>query len=358
MNDTNCTHRVMLAHRSPGALRSIEELFATVAEAMPGAWVVRKTHAPCKRATPAALLRNLFWAGSLREAEVIHQTGDIHYAVLGMWRCPVVLTIHDLRFIEEAHGIKRLLFQWLWLELPCLRAAAVTVISEFTRQRLLAFCRVNPAKVRVIPNCVAPEFVAQPKPWPASADGHRPTLQGKADGHRPPLQGKVRVLVVGTTPNKNLERVVAACAGMDVTLCILGCLSEEQRKLLGQAGLEPEEHSGLSRAEVVGLYQSSDLVCFASTYEGFGMPILEAQAVGRPVLTSNIPPMNEVAGEGALKVDPFDVSAIREGLTRLLREPDLRAQLVEKGFENVVRYSAKAIAARYAELYEEVLGRS
>ena len=70
--------------------------------------------------------------------------------------------------------------------------------------------------------------------------------------------------------------------------------------------------------EVVALYQSCDAVCFVSTYEGFGLPILKAQAVGRPVLTSDISPLREVAGEGALKVDPLDVAAIRSGLTRLI----------------------------------------
>ena len=337
MSDADHRCKVLLAHRSPGALRSIEELFGTVTEALPGEWQAQQVHAPCKRATPAALLRNLRWAASLRDADVIHQTGDIHYAVLGIWRCPAVQTIHDLRFIEEARGLKRLLFQWLWLELPCRRAAAVTVISQFTRQRLLAFCRVNPEKVRVIPNCVAPEFVPLVKPWPASTP---------------------RLLVAGTTPNKNLERVVAACAGMDVMFCILGCLSGHQRQLLDQAGLKFEEHSGLSRGEVVGVYQSCDLVCFASTYEGFGMPILEAQAVGRPVLTSDISPMKEVAGEGALKVDPFDVAAIRAGLKRLLDESEMRENLVQEGFQNVAGYSAKSVATQYAEVYREVVEES
>ena len=334
MMDAKHTHSVLLAHRSPGVLRSIEELFGTVTEALPGEWQAQHVHAPRKRATPASLLRNLRWAASLRDVDVVHQTGDIHYAVLGVWRCPAVLTIHDLRFIEEARGLKRLLFQWLWLELPCRRAAAVTVISEFTRQRLLAFCRVNPEKVRVIPNCVAPEFVPRGKPWPAST----PCL-----------------LVAGTTPNKNLERVVTACSGMNVSLCILGCLSGDQRQLLDQSGLKFEEHSGLSRAEVVGLYQSCDLVCFASTYEGFGMPILEAQAVGRPVLTSNTAPMNSVAGSGALMVNPFDVAAIRAGISRLLEEPNLREAMVEEGFRNVAKYSAESVAGQYAALYRVVL---
>jgi glycosyltransferase involved in cell wall biosynthesis len=330
------TLRVLMANRCPGRFWSIEELFASIAQAFPESVRSTVATAPRSRASPGSLAANLLWAASLRDCDVIHQTGDIHYAVLGMWRCPAVLTIHDLRFIEEARGLKRLLFQWLWLELPCRRAAAVTVISEFTRQRLLAFCRMDPDKVRVIPNCVAPEFVPRHKPWPASTP---------------------RLLVAGTTPNKNLERVAAACAGMDVMFCILGCLSGDQRQLLDQAGLKFEEHSGLSRGEVVGLYQSCDLVCFVSTYEGFGMPILEGQAVGRPVLTSNLAPMNSVAGSGALLVDPSDVAAIRGGLLRLLDDAALRKQLVRKGFENVKAYSAQSVAAQYAALYGEVVGR-
>lgn len=105
----------------------------------------------------------------------------------------------------------------------------------------------------------------------------------------------------------------------------------------------------------MALYQSCDLVCFVSTYEGFGMPILEAQAVGRPVLTSDISPMREVAGEGAFKVDPFDVDSIRTGLERLIGDGGLREDLIREGFRNVKGYSAESVAAQYAALYREVL---
>lgn len=328
------TLRVTFINRCRGSFWSIEELFASIARAFPE-WVKSAVAtAPRGRANPRSLTANLRWASSLKDCDVIHLTGDIHYAVLGMWRCPVVLTIHDLRIIEEARGLRRLLFWWLWFYLPCLRATRVTVISEFTMSRLLELCRMNPRKVRVIPNCVSPEFTAVPKPWPAE---------------------KPRILLVGTTDNKNLTRVVEACSGLDVRLCILGKLTEAQQTLLGQQGVEHETHQNLSRDEVVALYQSCDLVCFVSTYEGFGMPILEAQAVGRPVLTSDISPMREVAGEGALKVDPFDVAAIRSGLERLIGDAGLREDLVREGFRNVKRYSVEAVAAQYAALYREVL---
>lgn len=328
--------RVLIANRSPGRFWSIEELFTSIARAFPECVKHSVANAPRGRANPGSLAANLLWASSLKDCDVIHLTGDIHYAVLGMWRYPVVLTIHDLRIIEEVRGLRRLLFWWLWLYLPCLRANRVTVISEFTKSRLLALCRVNPAKVRVIPNCVSPAFTPATKPWPA---------------------GKARVLIVGTTDNKNLTRVVEACSDLDVRLCILGKPTEAQEGQLTQSGLDYESHHGLASEAVVALYQSCDLVCFVSTYEGFGMPILEAQAVGRPVLTADLSPMREVAGAGALLTDPFNSMAIREGLARLLSDQELRAGLVRRGFENVSRYSATSVAAQYADLYREVLGR-
>jgi glycosyltransferase involved in cell wall biosynthesis len=249
----------------------------------------------------------------------------------------VVLTIHDLRSLEESSGIKRFLFWCLWHYLPCLRADRVTVISEFTKGRLLALCPVRPAKVRVIPNCVAPEFVPKVKSWPT---------------------GKVRVLQVGTTDNKNLKRVTEACVGLPVQLCVRGRLTDEQRGQLDQKGVAYECHSGLTKAAVVSLYEFCDCVVFVSTYEGFGMPILEAQAVGRPVLTADISPMREVAGNGALKVDPLDVAAIRGGLMRLMDDAALREQLAQEGFRNVAGYTAESVAAQYAALYREVMGES
>lgn len=327
--------RVVLANRCAGSFWSIEELFRTISGSFP-VWVdFIRSEAPGNRVRLRALLANLRWAASLKNCDVLHQTGDIHYAVLGVWNVPAILTIHDLRFIDEARGLKRLLFWLLWLYLPCLRAKRVTVISQFTKNRLLEICRLNPKKVRVIPNCVGSDFVAMAKPWSTR---------------------RIRILLVGTTENKNLSRVCEAFAGMNLRLSILGRLSYLQKTGLEEFQHNYDEHTALNREEVVTLYQSCDLVVFVSTYEGFGMPILEAQAVGRPVLTSDISPMKEVAGEGALLVDPFDVSAIRSGLVQLIEDAKLREDLVEKGFRNVANYSAESVAAQYADLYKEVIG--
>jgi glycosyltransferase involved in cell wall biosynthesis len=215
-----------------------------------------------------------------------------------------------------------------------LRANQVTVISEFTKARLLALCRVKAEKVRVIPCCVAPEFTAKPKSWPS---------------------GKPQLLQVGTTDNKNLTRVVEACAGLPIKLAILGRLTEPQRTQLDRQGVDYEGFCDLPKDQVVALYAACDLVAFVSTYEGFGIPILEAQAVGRPVLTSDLSPMREVAGGGALLVDPFDTGAIREGLNRICRDAELRELLVRSGYENARKYSATVVAEAYGRVYAEVV---
>ena len=326
--------RILYANRAPGEFQSIEQAFHAIASALSNDFEAQTLVAPLRGANLRSVLSNIRWAGSLPADGLVHITGDIHYAVLGVRRCPVVLTINDFRFLDESRGLRRLLFWFWWLALPVLRANRVTVISEFTKRRLVSLFPFAKKKVRVIPLGVDPEFRPLSRQWD---------------------MGRHRILHVGTGPNKNLSRMAEACQGLPVKLIILGRLEALQKMELIERGLEFEEFSGLSRGEVVALYQSCDLVCFVSTYEGFGLPIVEAQAVGRPVLTSDISPMREVAGEGALKVDPFDVAAIRSGLTRLIADAELRSNLVQEGFRNVEGYSAKSVALQYEELYRELL---
>jgi len=103
-------------------------------------------------------------------------------------------------------------------------------------------------------------------------------------------------------------------------------------------------------------YRECDLVVFASSYEGFGLPILEANATGRPVVTSNVCSMPEVAGGAACLVDPFDVASIRAGVNRVLSDPAYRESLIVAGFENAKRFGAARIARAYADVYTNLAG--
>jgi len=113
----------------------------------------------------------------------------------------------------------------------------------------------------------------------------------------------------------------------------------------------------ISDADMLQAYHQADLVVFISLAEGFGMPIIEAQAIGRPVIVSNLSPMKEVAGVGALTVDPSNVSAIRSAIRQIVEDEMVRHRTIAAGLQNAKRFSAKAVAGQYAQLYQRVATR-
>jgi glycosyltransferase involved in cell wall biosynthesis len=164
-----------------------------------------------------------------------------------------------------------------------------------------------------------------------------------------------RILQVGTgAHNKNVERVAAALVGINCRWVIIGRLSSAQRVVIERYGIDYENYVGLSEDALLSQYKLSDMLVFASTYEGFGLPIVEANAVGRPVVTSNLCSMPEVAGGAACLVDPYSVESIREGILRVIEDDDFRIGLVNAGILNANRFRPVVIAEQYAELYRQV----
>ncbi len=113
---------------------------------------------------------------------------------------------------------------------------------------------------------------------------------------------------------------------------------------LKASGISYSYRTNLSESEILAAYHQADIVSLVSTYEGFGLPIIEAQAIGRAVIAGNVASMPEVAGEGACLVDPHDVTAIRSGILRIINEPGYRNAIVEQGFQNVKRFDPQLIA--------------
>ena len=125
-----------------------------------------------------------------------------------------------------------------------------------------------------------------------------------------------KLLVIGTRPNKNLERVIKSLNQLNINLVIVGELSENQ-KLLLKNKINYENFVGISNKHLIKQYLRTDILVFASTYEGFGIPIIEAQKIGRPVITSNLQPLRYVAGNGALLVNPNSIKSIRSGILKI-----------------------------------------
>jgi glycosyltransferase involved in cell wall biosynthesis len=103
------------------------------------------------------------------------------------------------------------------------------------------------------------------------------------------------------------------------------------------------------------IFNCSTIIVLPSYREGLPKVLIEAAAVGRPVVTSTLYSMPEVAGNAACLVDPYSVSSIRAGILKVINEPEYRAALVREGFINVERFRVELIAEKYANLYRNML---
>ena len=129
----------------------------------------------------------------------------------------------------------------------------------------------------------------------------------------------------------------------------------EQHAMLKNHGIQYSHASKLSEEEIQAEYAAADLLLFCSTLEGYGMPIIEAQTVGVPVVTSRRAPMDQTSGGGALLANPLDISDIRLAVERGLHNIELRRELITQGKANAEQCSAAASARKHALLYAEVL---
>ena len=265
-------------------------------------------------------------------AQLIHISGHDHYLL--WYPFPkAILTIHDIEALKRKKGIKRWLFQKLWFDWPIRNAKVVTTISEFSKKEIQSISNYK-TPIQVIHNPLTLPLTYVPK----SFDKVKP-----------------RILHIGTKENKNLSRLIQSLKGTSCKIVVVGQETESLKSQMEACGLDYTFKQNLSKDSMMTEYQLADILAFVSTYEGFGLPILEAQAVGRVVLTSNVSSMPEVAGKGALSVDPFSVEAIRKGVEKLIKEDSLREILIQNGLENIKRFDTESIAGKYNDLYSSVL---
>ncbi|MEH3113534.1 glycosyltransferase [Pedobacter terrae] len=324
---------VTFFYRSNAAGFSIAKVFRSLVDGMGAQIGCKEFFVPARRADPYSIIRNLLFVYKKRNRNGInHITGDIHYCVLALIGCKTVLTVHDLSMMDRiSNPLKKLLIKWFWFSIPVFFADRVVCISKTTYNELLKI--VPGRKVSFIHNAVDPSFQFTPKVF----NDHCPSI-----------------LQIGTSWNKNLVNVISALKGIKCLFTIVGQLNPELEKKLIDSSISYKVLQNLSDEEILYEYVACDVVCFCSIYEGFGMPIIEANAVGRCIVTSALEPMLEVAGGSACIVDPYSVESIREGLLKVISEETYRTMLISSGLENVKRFDVADAVNKYFNIYAAI----
>lgn len=265
---------------------------------------------------------------------------------------PTILTVHDLIFKVFPEHHKRLNHIFLNRAMPLFvqHADAIITISEASKADIIYFYQTPPEKIHVIYEAAAPNFTA---PSPEAIEGVRYKFN---------LPARF-LLVVGTIePRKNYSRLVRVLMRLrqkdpDLKLVVVGSkgwLFEDFYQTI--ADEQATEHvifpGFVPDADLPALYGAATVAVMPSLYEGFGLPLLEAMACGKPVVSSNSASLPELGGDVPLYFDPSDDDAMLAALEQVLLDEDLQTQMQKAGIERARQFSWDVTAAQTLDVYQ------
>lgn len=270
----------------------------------------------------------------------------------------VIITIHDVCFEQYPEFYTRLerLRMSLLVRLSAKRATKVITVSNSAREDIIKLYKMDTAKVQVVYNGVDTNFFT-----PITNMNVKEIVRKKYG-----INGRY-ILFVGTIqPRKNLFRLLHAFARLnteidfDYKLVIAGkegWLSRELFREVSKLNLKEKiVFTGyVADSELPFLYNAAELFVYPSIAEGFGIPPIEAMACGTPVVASNIPCMQEILGEAAIMVDPFNIEDICEGIHRLLSDEHLSNENITRGLKRVQNFNWQDSSRKLLSIYEEVI---
>ncbi len=260
-----------------------------------------------------------------------------------------VITIHDLRSLH----IQDFLPQDIeGLKMAVKKADAIITISNFTKKDIITHLNAPEEKITVIYNGV------EQNPIIPSEEKIKPFLSRYKIN-------KPFFFCLGMVPRKNVPRTIEAFASSNLlndTLLIFagahGGFLDRYQKLCQK--LQITNHirflTDVSEEEISILYSQAVALIFPSLFEGFGLPILEAQSYNCPVICSNTSAMPEVAGNSAILVNPHSIEEIKNAMELIFHNSNLREELMKKGKENIKRFSWEKSANKLLSLFQ-LLGK-
>ncbi|MDW8403900.1 glycosyltransferase family 1 protein [Chloroflexus sp.] len=274
--------------------------------------------------------------------------------------CPSIVTIYDvlpLRYPQTLSPRGRRFYR-LSLRLAAQSARKLITTSTVSRDDLAFHLRMPRQQIAVTPLAAAPAFAPQP-------------VDAITDIRMRYALPRHYVLYVGSNkPHKNIDRLVRAwervipdlpAAFADTTLVVAGKFDRRYplpAAIAAERGLSNRVKvlTNVAEADLPALYAGALLFVFPSSYEGFGLPPLEAMACGTPVVCAYAGSLPEVVDEAALTVDPHSMHEIAEGILRVLRSPDLRLLLRQRGLRRAALFSWQATAQATLAVYEQAVG--
>jgi glycosyltransferase involved in cell wall biosynthesis len=301
-----------------------------------------------------ALFQNKFWKAEEKKEkfDVFHSP---FFHVPTVIKCPMVMTVHDLRFRRYPKSYPFFRYQYIKYAFrkSIKRCETIITVSEFTKKEILKYYRIKSTKISVIH-----EAINENKFTP-----HNISLLDDDILHKYEIGKDKFILSVGhLEPRKNYLNLFQAYLELkkankiNCKLIIVGKKNYKYKQELKIINREEDiiYLEFVSREVLLALYNQALCLVFPSIYEGFGFPPLEAAAMNTPSVVSNTSCIPEICGKGALYFDPFDIEDIKDKLERMFTDRKLRNEVIIKASKNLKSYSWEATARKTFKVFQSL----